>query len=161
MAKRKSRNKGSGQGQARRWSSRIHIVLAIGFLLLILLPMINKTPSEEVAVKATDAAVRFLYLVDNGDYAKSWETSSKHMKAAVTGEEWNRQIAEIRDKVGAIVERSRDDVSYLEGAGDLPEGEYVVITFDSSFKQRPAATETVTLAREENGEWLVAGYFLD
>ncbi len=160
MAKRKAQKAGAGQAKTRRWNSRIHIFLAIGFVLLIFIPMLNKTPSEEVTIKSTDAAIRFLYLVDNGEYVKSWEASSKHMKAAVTGEEWNRQIAEIRDKVGAIVERHRDEVSYLEGAGDLPEGEYVVITFNSVFKLRQLAKETVTLSLAKDGEWQVAGYFL-
>ena len=160
MAKRRGNKSGGNQAQSKRWNSRIHIFLAIGFVLLITIPWLNKTPSEEVSIKASDAAVKFLYLVDNGEYVRSWETSSKHMKAAVTGEEWKQQITEIRDKVGAIVERHRDEVSYLEGAGDLPEGEYVVITYNSVFKKRQLVKETVTLALAKNGEWQVAGYFL-
>ena len=161
MAKRRAQKAGAGQAQTRRWNSRIHIFLAIGFVLLIAIPMLNKTPSEEVSVKSTDAAIKFLYLVDNGEYVKSWETSSKHMKAAVTGEEWTNKIKKERDTLGAIVERHRDKVTYYKGAADLPEGEYVVITFNSVFKKRQLVKETVTLSLAKDNEWRVAGYSLN
>ena len=158
MAKRKSQ--GAGSTKTRRWNSRIHIFLAIGFLLLVFVPMFNKTPSSEVKQLATEAAVKFLYLVDNQEYDQSWAVSSGHMQAAVKKDEWNGQIAEIRGGVGAIVKRSRDDVTYLSGVGDMPEGEYVVITFVSEFKERKRVTESVTLVLDEKEGWLVAGYFL-
>ena len=155
MAKRKA-----SSSKLTKWNSRIHYFLIAGFLLLILIPMINKTPSEEVSVQSTDAAVKFLYLVDNLEYAQSWEISSGHMQKALAKEDWSKKIAEMRDIVGPLVKRSRDDVTYLDTPADMPEGEYVVITFVSEFKNRNRVTESVTLYHGKNSQWQVAGYFL-
>ena len=46
-------------------NSRIHLLLVLMTAALIVIPAMNKTPDEEISVKATDAAVKFLYLVDN------------------------------------------------------------------------------------------------
>ncbi len=155
MAKQRASKK-----SVKKWNTRIHYFLIAGFLLLILVPMINKTPREEVVVRSTDAAVRFLYLVDNREYDQSWEVSSRHMQQTISREEWGTKIAEIREAVGPIVERRKDDVTYMEAPADLPEGEYVVITFVSEFSQRKRVTESVTLYLEKGDDWKVAGYFL-
>jgi len=40
-----------------------------------------------------------------------------------------------------------------------PDGEYVVIQFDSSFEHKESALETVTPVLEE-GKWKVSGYYI-
>jgi hypothetical protein len=42
----------------------------------------------------------------------------------------------------------------------VPDGEYVVFQFNTSFEQKAAAVETVTAMREKDGTWHVAGYFI-
>ena len=39
-------------------------------------------------------------------------------------------------------------------------GEYVVLMFNTGFDQRSAAAETVTVVKEPDGVWRVAGYFI-
>lgn len=140
-------------------NSRIHIVLVLVTMVLIIVPALNKTPDQETAVKATDAAVRFLYLVDNGEYAQSWEIASEHLKATIGKEEWIEKLTEVRSSLGSVDERFKDDVTYLKATGDLPEGDYVVIRFDTNFSARRGGVETVTLHLGADGEWRVAGYF--
>ncbi len=41
-----------------------------------------------------------------------------------------------------------------------PDGEYVVIQFDTQFENKAAAVETVTPMREKDGSWRVSGYFI-
>lgn len=155
MAKKKVQS-----GKVKKWNSRIHYFLIAAFLLLVFVPMINKTPSKETEQKATDAAVRFLYLVDHGDYDESWQIASVHLQKTLPQDEWREKIAQIRGAVGPAIERSRDDITFMEASGDLPEGEYVVITFVSKFQNRSRVTESVTLYHGENGQWKVAGYYL-
>ena len=52
---------------------------------------------------------------------------------------------------------SRTYVTELPGA---PDGQYVVIQFKTAFANKQSAIETVTPMLEEDGRWLVAGYFI-
>ena len=58
--------------------------------------------------------------------------------------------------------RSRVLVSHtpattLPGA---PDGEYEVFVFETSFVKKAQATETVTVMKDTDGSWRVAGYFI-
>jgi hypothetical protein len=41
-----------------------------------------------------------------------------------------------------------------------PDGEYVVIQFESQFENKAAAIETVTPMHDKDGVWRVSGYFI-
>ncbi len=41
-----------------------------------------------------------------------------------------------------------------------PDGEYVVIQYDSSFEHKQAAVETVTPMLDKDGKWRVSGYYI-
>jgi hypothetical protein len=41
-----------------------------------------------------------------------------------------------------------------------PDGEYVVIQYESSFEHKQAAVETVTPMLDKDGTWRVSGYFI-
>lgn len=138
---------------------RIHILLALLTLALIFIPAMNKTPDEETSIRATDAAVKFLYLIDNGEYGQSWEVASAHLQETISKEEWEKKLEEVRGAIGSVTERVKDDVTYLEAAGDMPEGEYVVIRFNTSFSERKFMIENVTLHLAAGSEWRVGGYF--
>jgi hypothetical protein len=139
---------------------RIHLLLVLMTLGLIFIPAMNKTPDEETSIKATDAAVKFLYLVDNGEYGQSWEVASTHLQETIGKQEWEEKLEAIRGAIGTVAERVKDDVTYLEAAGDMPEGEYVVILFNTNFSEREFVVENVTLHLATDGAWRVGGYFL-
>jgi hypothetical protein len=136
---------------------RIHALLIFTSILLIVVPAINKRPSPQIAEQSIAAAAHFLFLVDTEEYAKSWETASAALKNILSREAWDKQITAIRDNLGAIIGREQQDISYTKYARDIPEGEYVVLTFLSSFRDRDA-TETVTLKLGADKTWRVAGY---
>ena len=142
-------------------NNRIHLFLFITSLLLIIVPVLNKTPSHQISEKSLRAAAHFLFLVDTEDYAKSWEVSSETLKKMLTQEAWNEQITKIRTFLGPIIERVQHDVSYTDSASDVPPGEYVIMTFISRFELRDRVTETITLLLGDNDQWQVVGYFLN
>jgi hypothetical protein len=41
-----------------------------------------------------------------------------------------------------------------------PDGEYVVIQFETSFENKKSAIETVTPMLDQDGKWRVSGYFI-
>lgn len=142
------------------WQVRVHMFLFMASLLWILIPAVNKTPSAQVARESMRAASEFLYLVDTQEYAKSWEVTSAHLQKMLKQEVWNEKIAELRAFLGPIVERIEQDILYTDSASDVPEGAYVIMTFVSRFAFRDRVIEKLTLMLADNGEWQVAGYFL-
>ena len=125
-------------------NNRIHLFLFITSLLLIILPVLNKTPSKQISEKSLFAAAEFLLLVDTEEYAKSWEVSSEILKKMLTQEAWNEQIAQLRTFLGPIIERTHYDISYTDSASDVPAGEYVIMTFVSRFELRERVTAKFT-----------------
>jgi len=140
--------------------AKIHLFLIFSCFLLIVIPILNKTPTHRVAEQSAFAAAQFLFLVDTEEYAKSWEISSANLKKLLTQEAWNEQIVKIRSFLGPIVERIHHDISYTDSPADVPIGEYVIMTFISKFAFRERVTETLTLMLGDNGQWQVVGYFL-
>jgi hypothetical protein len=53
--------------------------------------------------------------------------------------------------------RRRLLAEWLPGA---PDGEYVVIQYESQFESKKAAIETVTPRLEKDGSWKAAGYYI-
>jgi len=138
----------------------LHLFLFFASLILIIIPVMNKTPSKQVSEQSLHAAAEFLFLVDTEEYAQSWEITSAALKKILTKDAWNERIEEIRSFLGPVVERVQNSISYTDSASDVPEGEYVVMTFISKFELRERVVETITLMLNDNNEWKVAGYFL-
>lgn len=139
---------------------RLHLMLLAVSLFLIVVPAINKTPSQEVADRALAAAHHFLHLVDTEEYVRSWEVSSSALKNILSLEAWQEQIADLRAFLGPILDRDPKDISYARYTPEIPAGKYIVLTFLSQFSNRPTATETVTLKLGADAVWRVAGYFI-
>lgn len=137
---------------------RIHLLLIATSLLLIIVPAINKTPSQQVAENALAAATQFLFLVDTEEYVQSWENSSAALKNILSLDAWNVQVADIREMLGPIIGREQHDIGYTRNDPDVPLGKYVVLTFQSQFRDRPFTFETITLKLGSDNEWRVAGY---
>jgi hypothetical protein len=49
---------------------------------------------------------------------------------------------------------------YAEELPGAPDGEYVVIEYETSFERKKNGTETITLMKDTDGEWRAAGYFV-
>ena len=142
------------------WQVRIHLFLFAASLLWIIVPAINKVPSELVTRHSLVAASEFLYLVDTEEYAKSWEVTSAALKSMLTQAAWSEEIDRLRSFLGPIVERMHHDITYTDSAGDVPAGEYVVMTFVSRFALSERVLEKLTLMLGEDDQWQVVGYFL-
>ena len=138
----------------------IHVFLVVTSFLLIIVPVMNKTPSYQISEKTVHAASQFLFLVDTEEYAKSWDVSSATLKKMLTQETWRERIAKIRTSVGQIVERYQHKITYTDTASDVSSGKYVIVTFLSKFELRDRVTETVTLHLDDNDQWQVVGYFI-
>ena len=114
--------------------------------------------TSQAELAALEAAEAWLRLVDSGRYAASWDEAAGYFKHAVPKENWQRLLGAFRTPLGRAVVRqikSREYEACLPGA---PDGQYVVIQYESSFENKTTAVETVTPMRDTDGQWRVSGY---
>jgi len=144
---------------------KIIAVLVIGTLLIALFtgcakkepPSASNPEAEKAAVAAADV---WLKIVDTGEYAKSWQESAEFFRNAVSQADWQKSTEAFRKPLGAIVSRTFKSTHYTTTAPGAPDGQYVIIQYDSSFQNKKSAVETVTPMLDKDGKWRVSGYFI-
>lgn len=109
---------------------------------------------------ATTASSKWLGLVDKGQYGQSWGQASQYFKNAVKKPQWESQVSAVRSPLGKVVQRKLKSAQLTNTLPGAPDGEYVVIQYDTSFEKKNAAVETITPMKEKTGEWRVSGYFI-
>lgn len=109
---------------------------------------------------AVRAAESWLAGVDAGRYGDSWETAAAHSREAVPRLRWETSVQAAREPLGHVVSRKLRSMYYTRALPGAPDGEYVVIQFDTRFDKRPLSVETVTPMREKDGAWRVSGYYI-
>ena len=116
--------------------------------------------AQEKEKAAQAAADSWLKLVDAGDYAQSWKDAAQYFKAAVSKEDWARTVSAVRGPLGKAVSRKLLSAKYTTQLPGAPDGEYVVIQYQSSFEHKKSAVETATPTLDKDGKWRVSGYYI-
>ena len=132
-------------------------LLALALVLGICLAVQAQQKSEQLAQQSSDA---WLALVDSGKYADSWQEASQLFKAAVTKEKWQDALRASRDPLGKMLSRKLKSATYKTTLPGAPDGEYVVIQYESSFDHKQSGVETVTPMLDKDGKWRVSGYYI-
>ena len=109
---------------------------------------------------ATQAAGAWLKLVDQGSYAQSWKDASSLFKGHVEETEWETAAAKARGPLGSVISRKVKRARYETSLPGAPDGQYVVIQYQSSFEHKKSAVETVTPMLDTDGHWHVSGYYI-
>lgn len=135
-------------------------MLLVFFCLTPLLSTAGGTEKEEKTTAAIMAAENFLLLVDTGQYGKSWDVASFLFQNRVPKDTWVRQISSIRPALGALIARKIAGAEYMTELPGAPDGEYVVIQYNSSFAGKQNGMETVTPMLDRDGQWKVSGYYI-
>lgn len=112
---------------------------------------------EAAAVSATES---WLKLVDAAQYEQSWDNAASVFRTAVSRADWAKMLQGVRAPLGKLISRSLVSREYTTTLPGAPDGEYVVIRFESSFENKKAGVETVTPAMDKDGVWRVSGYFI-
>ena len=121
------------------------------------------TPAPAIVLDtapAMNVADSWLAFVDTGRYAESWDDSAAYFRDAVPKTQWETTLAQVRGPLGVAISRKLRSATYTKLLPGAPEGEYVVIQYDTRFENRPQSVETVTPMRERSGTWKVAGYHI-
>jgi uncharacterized protein Usg len=133
-------------------------LLALSFLIGI--PAVTTAADDTRTATAIRAAEDFLLLLDTGQYGQSWDVAASLFKKQVPKEAWIRQVGGLLSSVGMVRDRAIASAEYRTDLPGAPDGEYVVISYRSSFAAKENAVETVTPMLDDDGQWRVSGYFL-
>ena len=109
---------------------------------------------------AVSAAQHWLSMVDGAEYAHSWDEAADYFKGAVTREQWEQSLQGVRKPLGKVFSREVKSKTYATSLPGVPDGEYVVIQFETSFENKKYAVETVTPMMDTDGKWRVSGYYI-
>ncbi len=133
-------------------------------LVLCALPVIARaTPDANAAAQsaAQSAASAWLKKLDAADYAATWHAAAALFKGAVSAQAWQQAAQQVRGPLGALRQRADKSISFTRALPGVPDGQYVVIQFDTRFENKASSVETVTVALDPDGGWRVAGYFIN
>jgi hypothetical protein len=135
----------------------------IPFFLMILI--LTAVPLEAANLSRESAALiatgKWLGLIDAGNYTESRDKAAESFRKAVTPEQWRQSLQTVREPLGKLFLRRVKTKTYTTSLPGLPDGEYVVIEFDTFFEYKQSAIETVTSVLERDGQWKVIGYSLN
>ena len=134
----------------------LFIAVLVMFLLHAVVVRAQQKP-EDLAQKSAEA---WLALTDSGKYPESWDEASSFFKSKITKDIWTSKLQQARSPLGALKSRKLSTAKYIKNPPNAPEGEFVILTFDTSFDQLPSSTETVSMILDKDGKWRTAGYFI-
>jgi len=135
------------------------VIVGLGMVLSLSVSVVFAVESEKVNM-ALSSAETWLNLVDEGRYADSWNEAAGYFKGAVKQERWEEMLQAVRTPLGKVISREVKSKSYHTSLPGAPDGEYVVIQFETSFENKKSGIETVTPMLDQDGKWRVSGYFI-
>lgn len=136
-----------------------------GFFLTIVMvagmtTICSAADNSKKEVAAIESASSWVQLVDNGKYGESWDAAATVFKKAITKEKWQQAMKQVREPLGKLVSRKVKSATYATTLPGAPDGEYVVIQFETTFANKKSAVETVTPMVDSDGKWHISGYYI-
>ena len=65
-----------------------------------------------------------------------------------------------RRAAGSSWSRTVSSTQYATTLPGAPDGEYVLVQYETVFENKKAGVEALTVSREKDGTWRVSGYFI-
>lgn len=115
--------------------------------------------AEDENAAAVAAAREWLSLVDAKEYKKSWDEAAPFFQERVAENDWVQMIRLARGPLGEVKSRELKGAQYSTSLPGAPDGEYVVIQFQTQFANKADSVETIT-PMKAGGRWKVSGYFI-
>jgi hypothetical protein len=132
-------------------------VLAAGAWIFAAERVLAQPASNAAAVKAAES---WMTLVDSGKYAESWKAAASLFREKVTAAQWEDAVRSARGPLGPVESRKLVTAQYTRTLPGAPDGDYVVIRYETTFQKKKASVETVTPMKDKDGVWKVSGYFI-
>ncbi len=137
---------------------KVTTILLLAILISSAWCKAQSNPKAEAA--AVSAAEAWFILVEDEKYGESWDEAADLFKEAIQRENWINTMQSVRKPLGKTLKRELKSSSYRTTLPGAPEGEYVVIQFETSFENKESAIETITPALDKEGKWRLSGYYI-
>jgi hypothetical protein len=98
-------------------------------------------------------------MIEEGKYSESWREAASYFRNAVKQEQWEPSLQAHRQPFGKLISRKVKSRAYKTSLPGAPDGEYVVIQFETSFENKKRSIEAVT-SMIDDGKWRVSGYYI-
>jgi hypothetical protein len=139
----------------KRWV--FGLILCLALAVQALAQTSENSQKEKEGLAATDF---WLKLVDSKQYDQSWKEASDSFRNAVSSDQWVRQLEMVRTPLGSVETRKVKAVRYTRQIPGLPDGDYVIVQYDTTFDRRSPSVETLVPMKDKDGEWRVSGYYI-
>ena len=133
-------------------------VVVAGLVLLLGTTAAAGAQHEAAIEQARTAARAWLALLDGHEYDEGWDAAGELLKGAVTRDEWSARWSVTLGPMGSVQARTAQASEFSTALPGAPDGEYVILKFETVFEKEHKAVETVILRREPDGLWRVSGY---
>ena len=120
------------------------------------IPLAERLGGPEIGVLAGT----WLAGIDAEKYSQSWKDTAQFFQKAITEGGWSDALTKFRKPLGEMKSRKLLEAKSTKSLPGAPDGEYVVMQFDTSFAVKGKAVETVTFMLEKDGLWKAVGYFI-
>ena len=106
---------------------------------------------------ARSAAIRWLTMLDQGDYEEAFEWEAQDFRMARTQTQFVRYLQARRAPFGQAHGRKLIGAANIHKFVGVPEGNYVSVLFKTNFEHKAETAERVILIQQEVG-WRVIDY---
>jgi hypothetical protein len=127
-------------------------------------PPATKTPAAtpakraEAEQKAAAAAEPWLALVDRQEYSQAWEKVASLLKDKVERRDFVKKLGDMRKPLGKMTSRQLESKQYATSLPGVPNGQYVVLQYKTSFANKKSAVEAVVSVADKDKKWRVLEY---
>ena len=101
--------------------------------------------NQDQKIKAAQTvAESWLTLTDVNKTNETWDSASPLLQSAITKEQWQKSLQAARGPLGELKSRKLKTATFAKSMPGAPDGEYVVIQYETVFANKAAALETIT-----------------
>jgi hypothetical protein len=135
------------------------VILGVA-IAIVLFAVISWAANNEKDNAAVIVADKWLTLVDSGKYSESWREANEYFRNSVKQDQWATIVQPVRTSLGNVISRKLKAKIYKKASPGEPQGQYIIIQYETSFKNKKSVIEEVVAMFEKNGRWRVSGYHL-
>lgn len=135
--------------------------LALSTALFTAMPAVADQPAYCAAIASSQAAAEKLFvMVDKSQFEQAWLAGSQALQKQVKQEDWQRNLDGGRSALGSVSSRKLRSLTYSTSFPGMPDGEYVLFHYETSFANKSNTTETAVMQKEADGQWRHSGYLI-
>ena len=127
---------------------------------LLLITFLSCFCANAEELEVINHAKSWLVLIDNGQYQQSWQQTDSLFKQAMPQSNWSNVLKQVRVPLGKVILRKNLSLMKYDSLPGTPDGEYVIIQFQSQFINKEHTIETISLSKN-SGQWQPIGYFIN